>query len=137
MGIIVATAYISLLHLHLAAAARDIHVVVALDELGAAQLSDNAFETNKHSLRALWAQHDDFWDVEMLHDCSGIHDGRCTFSSNLSALTEADAVLFSAQLFPALGRFEEIRRRLSPHTSTVLWNTEAVDTFRLGRLLPL
>ena len=110
---------------------RKISVVVALDELGAQQLADDATATNKHSLRALWAQ-DDFWDIVMQHDCPGTQPGHCTFSNNLSQLEEADAVLFSAQIFPGLGRFEEVMRRVSPQQSTILWNTEAIDTFRLG-----
>jgi hypothetical protein len=34
-------------------------------------------------------------------------------------------------------RFEEVMRRLSPQQSTILWNTEAIDTFRLGPQLPV
>lgn len=94
--------------------------------------------TNKHSLRALWA-HDDFWDIQMQHECTGIHSGTCTFSSDLTQLARADGVLFSAQLFPGLGRFEEVMRTVArlPNTSTILWNTEAIDTFRLGAQMPL
>jgi hypothetical protein len=40
----------------------------------------------------------------MMHDCEGIHRGRCSFSNNLTQLEGADAVLFSAQIFPGLGR---------------------------------
>ena len=35
------------------------------------------------------------------------------------------------------GRFEEALARVAPHQSTILWNTEAVDTFRLGPQLPV
>jgi hypothetical protein len=75
----------------------------------------------------------------MQHDCAGTHKGGCTFSSDLTQLARADAVLFSAQLFPGLGRFEEVMRAVarSPSTSSILWNTEAVDSFRLGPQLPV
>ena len=97
-----------------------------------------SFDTNKHSLRSLWSENDDFWDVQMQHDCAGTPGvGRCTFSTNLTELATADGVLFSAQLFPGLGRFEEVLARISPHTHTILWNTEAVDTFQLGPQLPV
>ena len=92
---------------------RDIKVVVALDELGAQQLADDAPGSNKHSLRALWAR-DDFWDIQMQHDCADMHEHKCSFSNDLTRLEEADAVLFSAQIFPGLGRFEEVMQRVSP-----------------------
>ena len=127
-----------LLLLRILAEARDVRVVVALDDAGAEQLSDTASATNKHSLRALWAA-DDFWDVQMQHDCvrASLRGGRCLFSSNLTDMERADAVLFSAQMFPAHGRFEEVLSQLSSKQSTILWNTEAVDTFRLGPQLPV
>ena len=115
---------------------RDVSVVVALDEVGAQLLADDAYATNKHSLRSLWAEHDDFWDIQMQHECPD-SGGQCVFSSNLSSLPSSDAVLFSAQMFPGMGRFEEIMLGLSPHQATILWNTEAVDTFRLGPQLPV
>ena len=116
-----------------------IRVVVALDELGTAQLADGARDTNRHSLRALWAERDDFWDIRMQHDCAraiGFLRG-CAFSSDLGQLESAHAVLFSAQIFPGFGRFEETLSRVAPHQSSILWNTEAVDTFRLGPQLPV
>ena len=116
-----------------------IRVVVALDELGTAQLADGARETNRHSLRALWAEHDNFWDIRMQHDCAhtiGLLRG-CAFSTDLGQLESAHAVLFSAQIFPGFGRFEETLSRVAPHQSSILWNTEAVDTFRLGPQLPV
>jgi len=118
--------------------ARNVRVVVALDDMALDQLADSATETNKHSLRSLWSESNDFWDIQMQHDCTGTPGvGRCLFSTNLTELGTADGVLFSAQLFPGLGRFEEVLANISPHTHTILWNTEAVDTFRLGPQLPV
>lgn len=60
---------------------------------------------NRHSLRALWAEEDDFWDIQMQHDCGraiGLLPG-CVFSSDLGQLDAAHAVLFSAQIFPGSG----------------------------------
>jgi hypothetical protein len=75
-------------------------VVVVLDEQQQALLAEDANGTNMHSLRALWAQKGDFWDIEVQHDCTT----PCTFSPDQSRIPDADAVLISAQVTSTFAR---------------------------------
>ena len=112
-------------------------VVVVLDEQQQELLADGANGTNMHSLRALWARGHDFWDIAVDHDCQLPEGASCEFSPDQSRISEADAVLISAQVFPSFGHWERVLASLRPNQTSILWSTEAVSNFRMGPQLSL
>jgi hypothetical protein len=79
-----------------------VHVV--LDTATKEQLSPSSPDTNKHSLRSLWDEDVDYWDIRANHSCSV----KCTFDTSDESRVRANGILFSAQLFPAFSLFSDV-----------------------------
>jgi hypothetical protein len=79
-----------------------VHVV--LDTATKDQLSPLSPDTNKHSLRSLWDEDVDYWDIRANHSCSV----KCNFAISDESRVRANGILFSAQLFPAFSLFSDV-----------------------------
>jgi hypothetical protein len=87
-----------------------VHVV--LDMATRQQLSPSSPDTNKHSLRSLWDENVDYWDIQANHSCNV----KCTFDTSDESRVRANGILFSAQLFPAFSMFSDVMGQVcDPH----------------------
>lgn len=83
-----------------------VHVV--LDSTTKEQLSPSSPDTNKHSLRSLWDEDVDYWDIRANHSCTV----KCTFDTSDESRVRANGILFSAQLFPAFSLFSDVMNQV-------------------------